>query len=180
VTNEERLWHGVKKGDISEVAAALEQGADANCRDKIKRTPLMEAAKRGRLPILELLLDGGADVNAQDFSGETPLMSAIAPHQLAAVQLLVASGAAKPAADGEAEKCVRKIRHQQIVTCFSTLFSIVLFLYGQRRIAKDKELQQIECIEMAFKVYGEIVTLQKYQRMARIIKKHVAEDSDDN
>lgn len=164
------LWHGVKKGDTAEVSAALEQGADVNYRDKINRTPLMEAAKRGRLPVLELLLARGADVNAKDHSGLTPLMSAIAPHQLATVQLLVASGADAPHADKDGEKCFRKIRQQQIVTVFSTLFSIALFLYGQRRTAKDKELQQIEWIEMAFRVYGEVVTFQKYQQMAQIIK----------
>lgn len=164
------LWHGVKKGDAAEVSAAMEQGADVNCRDKINRTPLMEAAKRGRLPILELLLARGADVNAKDHSGLTPLMSAIAPHQLATVRLLVASGADSAHADKDSEKCFRKIRQQQVVTVFSTLFSIALFVYGQRRVAKDRELQQIEWIEMAFRVYGEIVTFQKYQQMAQIIK----------
>jgi len=165
-----RLWHGVKKGDAAEVSAAMEQGADVNCRDKINRTPLMEAAKRGRLPILDLLLAKGADINAKDHSGLTPLMYAIAPHQLATVQLLVAIGADAPLVDKDGEKCFRKIRKQQIVTVFSTLCSIIMFLYGQRRIAKDRELQQIEWIEMAFRVYGEIITFQKYQRMAQIIK----------
>ncbi len=165
-----RLWRAVKKGSVAEVEAALEQGADANCRDKTQRTPLMEAAKRGRLPILELLLTKGANINAKDHSGLTPLMYAIAPHQVATVRLLAAIGADATRSDKDGEKCFRKIRQQQAVTVFSTLFSIALFIFGQRRVAKDRELQQVEWIEMAFKVYGEIITFQKYEQMARILK----------
>ena len=165
-----RLWRGVKKGNAAEVAAALEQGADVDCRDRLQRTPLMEAAKRGRLPVLELLLARGADINAVDYSGLTPLMSAITPYQVATVRLLIAEGADAAQADEDGEKCFRKIRKQQVVAVCSTLFSIALFAYGQRRAAKDRELQQIEWFEMAFRVYGEIVTLQKYEQMARMLK----------
>ena len=165
-----RLWRGVKKGDTVEVTAALEQGALVDSRDKLERTPLMEAAKRGRLPVIRLLLVKGADVNAKDYSGQTPLVSAITPHQLTTVRLLIASGASVSQADTDGEKAYRKARKQQILTGFGALLRCALFLYFQQNTAKDKELQQIEWFEMAFRVYGEIVTLQKYQRIAQIIK----------
>ena len=58
------------------VQAFIAHGADINAKNKLKATPLMEAANYGRSASVKLLLEHGADVNAIDDFKMTALQMA--------------------------------------------------------------------------------------------------------
>ena len=64
---ENRLLAAIKKGSISEINQAIQDGANVNATDDKGWTPLMLAcdneASKG---VIELLIAKGADVNATD------------------------------------------------------------------------------------------------------------------
>jgi len=68
------LRDAAARGQIQEVRAALERGADVNTADELGRTALMLAAFDGHTAIVHLLLSKGAQVNIRDSSGRTALM----------------------------------------------------------------------------------------------------------
>ena len=80
-------------GKIEEVSKLLEEGADPNTLDKVKRTPIYWAAQNGHIEVMKLLLEKGATVNMGDNTGYSPLWIASQHKQLPAVKLLLASGA---------------------------------------------------------------------------------------
>ena len=166
----DRLWRGVKKGNTAEVSAALEQGASADARDDLRRTPLMEAAKRGRRSIISLLLAQGADINAQDKEGDTPLVHALLPDYTEVIALLLGNGANPAVANKKGDTAFKQLNQKQRILGVTTLVSLLLFIQGQRRPTKDKELQKIEIVEMGVKLYGVFVTYQKYGNMKQLLQ----------
>ncbi|CAG0989133.1 protein phosphatase 1 regulatory subunit 27 [Rhodocyclaceae bacterium] len=88
-----KLFEAAGKGDTDAAEEALEEGADINAVDKLKRTPLFGAAFYNRAGTVRLLAERGADVNAKDFSGFSPLHAAVAAGSREAVAALVAKGA---------------------------------------------------------------------------------------
>ncbi|MDK9724873.1 MAG: ankyrin repeat domain-containing protein [Sterolibacteriaceae bacterium MAG5] len=88
-----KLFEAAGKGDTDAVEEAIEEGADLNAVDKLKRTPLFGAAFYNRVGTVRLLAERGADVNAKDFSGFAPLHAAVAAGSREAVAALVAKGA---------------------------------------------------------------------------------------
>src|SRR5436190_22519010 len=73
------LWDGIESGDVSEVKAALDRGANVDGIPESEKfeavSPLAWAASDGKIEIVRLLLDRGADVNMNDGWG-TPLFHA--------------------------------------------------------------------------------------------------------
>lgn len=67
------LLAAVCNNDMKTVRALLKSGADVNCIDNERCTPLHRAAEDGRYGITKLLLKHGADVHVCDKDGETPL-----------------------------------------------------------------------------------------------------------
>jgi len=67
-TNQDvKLFNAAQRGNLEEIRALLEQGADINIRLGVDQwTPLMTAAREGRLEAVELLLAEGADPNIRD------------------------------------------------------------------------------------------------------------------
>ena len=61
-----------RKGHIEVARFLLDNGADANARDKHKSTPLHLATKGGHVGVVRVLLDRGADATAKDELGATP------------------------------------------------------------------------------------------------------------
>ena len=58
------LLDAVWNGDLYQVCALIEKGADVNSRGDFRYTPLIIAAKHGRFEIAKVLCEKGADVNA--------------------------------------------------------------------------------------------------------------------
>lgn len=78
------------------VQRCLNEGADANAKDRYGDTPLHRAGMVGDPAVVHALVSAGADVNARNNSGETPLHKA---GSAAAVMILVNAGADPNAAD---------------------------------------------------------------------------------
>ena len=66
--------------------------ADANARDKNRRTPLHLVSEQGYLHGVQLLLDCGADVKTRDKDNMTPLHLALQSGHLKVVRLLLNCG----------------------------------------------------------------------------------------
>ncbi|MGE5204521.1 MAG: ankyrin repeat domain-containing protein [Chlamydiota bacterium] len=61
------------RGNIEEIAALIEAGAEINAPSELGNTPLHEAVGQGHLQAIHFLLDLGASPDAKNDSGETPL-----------------------------------------------------------------------------------------------------------
>jgi hypothetical protein len=69
-----KLLEAVKHSDTAAIRVCTNEGADVNCKDEFKFTPLAWAVMLGDAPGVQLLLDHGADINAADDQGQTALM----------------------------------------------------------------------------------------------------------
>jgi len=72
------LFDAVKNGDLEQIKQLISSGADPNCRDEQRRTPLMLAVNKpfkssDDLKPVQLLLSCGADLNLQDNQGNFAL-----------------------------------------------------------------------------------------------------------
>lgn len=88
-SNEEMLFHRVKKGQIKEVANLLKLGVYINTLDEHGRTPLHYAVQIGQIDLVKLLLDAEALVNEKDEVGKTPLHYAVQSGQIDLVKLFL-------------------------------------------------------------------------------------------
>ena len=77
------------KGDLDEIRAQLDSGANIDSRDALGRTPLHMAAFYGRLKAKEFLIVRGPDINAKDNVGMTPLHAAVLSGGRQAVEVLI-------------------------------------------------------------------------------------------
>ncbi len=80
-------------GNLPEVKAMLEKGADPNMSAPNGKTALMAACHSGHRKVAELLLEKGADPNLQSPAGKTALMVAIEAKRLGMAELLLKQGA---------------------------------------------------------------------------------------
>ena len=87
------LHRAAARGDIIKIKQLLKQGADTECRDKNKRTPLHEAACFNQAGAIDVLLNAGANIEAKSYNGETPLVMAAAYSKKEAISILLAEGA---------------------------------------------------------------------------------------
>src|SRR6476660_6630161 len=62
----DKFWKAVRKGDVPETTALLDQGAEVNAKFRYGATALFKAAERGHLEIVKILLARGADVSVKD------------------------------------------------------------------------------------------------------------------
>ena len=70
----ERPLHvAASRGNMDEVTALVEAGAEVNAPGDLGNTPLHEAVGQGHLATVQFLLDHGASVDVQNELGETPL-----------------------------------------------------------------------------------------------------------
>ena len=101
------LWNACAYGDPSEIAQALDEGADPNGRGLHGWTPLIlsiihgrdESLPHGRNEALRLLLARGADLDLADDGGATPAMRAAMHGRLDALRFLADRGADLDAID---------------------------------------------------------------------------------
>ena len=61
------------RGNMEEIAALVEGGAEVNAPGDLGNTPLHEAVGQGHMKAVRYLLDHGASPDAQNEFGETPL-----------------------------------------------------------------------------------------------------------
>lgn len=87
------LLHAALAGDNNLALAALEEGADPNCRDQVGNTPLMRAAAHDDVVMLQLLVEAGADPNSVNQYGSTALIKAAIHDRANAAKELIRCGA---------------------------------------------------------------------------------------
>lgn len=94
----ELIW-AMRKGDLRAVQDQLEKGADINCADYDRRTPLHLAAAENQIEVVQFLIDRmrdgdvSIDLNVRDRWGGTPLDDALLHGHTAMVDLLRAAHA---------------------------------------------------------------------------------------
>lgn len=93
------LLIAVKKGSYVDAHTALRNGADVNCRDIDKETPLWFAVANNSSDLCELILRHKPSVDLADKNGVTPLMNAIRNGRLKIAEQLHRDGANVNAVD---------------------------------------------------------------------------------
>jgi ankyrin repeat protein len=87
------LIRAAARGDLREVNALLERGANVNAEDDVHNSALNEAAHAGSIEVAERLLAAGAELEHKGGADLTPLMNAAVTGQVNVVRLLLAKGA---------------------------------------------------------------------------------------
>jgi uncharacterized protein len=90
---QDALLAAAKAGDVGQVRAQLEAGADVNARDSGQRTALLNAVRGGQLPVVRALIEVGANLDLRDLEGRTALMEAARRKEAMPALDLVAAGA---------------------------------------------------------------------------------------
>jgi len=86
----DQFWEAVRKGDVTQVTAFLDKGADVNAKFRYGATALFKAAERGHLEVVKVLLARGADVAVKDtFYGATAMTWAISNGHVEVVRALL-------------------------------------------------------------------------------------------
>jgi ankyrin repeat protein/beta-lactamase regulating signal transducer with metallopeptidase domain len=87
------LYEAAGQGDIAEIDALLQSGADVNAALSGDGSPLIAAARNGRVEVVRHLLDRGADANMAVLGDASPLIEAARTGSTAIVALLLDRGA---------------------------------------------------------------------------------------
>ena len=147
---ENRLLAAIKKGSISEINQAIQNGAKVNAKDDKGWTPLMLACENAdsnenSKEVIELLIAKGADVNATDNDGWTPLMFACENEEAKAkevIELLIAKGADVNATDNDGltplMHAIRFKTSEKVIELLSTKLS-ELFAALKADLKKSKQ-----------------------------------------
>jgi len=86
----DQMWEAVRKGDLAQVTALLDKGADVNAKFRYGTTALFKAAERGHTDIVKLLIARGADVTVKDtFYSATAMTWALENNHAGAVAALL-------------------------------------------------------------------------------------------
>jgi len=88
------LVEAIQSGDIAQLRAAIDAGADLETRDGQGRTPLLLAVHADAAEAAKLLIQAGADVNARDAVKDTPFLYAGAEGRNEILKAILASGRA--------------------------------------------------------------------------------------
>jgi hypothetical protein len=80
-------------GNLAEVNALLDRGANVNAEDDVRNSALNEAAYAGHAAVAERLLVAGAELEHKGGADLTPLMNAAVTGHIDVVRLLLAKGA---------------------------------------------------------------------------------------
>jgi len=97
--NQTPLFLASRNGRLEVAQFLLENGADLQCLDWLKRSPLHGASENGHYDVTRFLLDKGADADARDAHLWTPLHMASKTGQFTVAQLLLDYGAEVDAQD---------------------------------------------------------------------------------
>jgi ankyrin repeat protein len=98
---QDALLAAAKQGDVGQIRAQLQAGADVNARDGGQRTALLHAVRGGHLPAVRALIEADAGLDQRDPEGRTALMEAARRKEAMPAVDLVAAGADVNIADRE-------------------------------------------------------------------------------
>ena len=98
---QDALITAAKQGDVGQVRAQLQAGADVNARDNAQRTALLLATRGGQGAVVRALIEAGAGLDARDQDGRTALMEAARRKEAMLALDLVAAGADVNVADND-------------------------------------------------------------------------------
>jgi uncharacterized protein len=98
---QDALIAAAKQGDVGQVRAQLQAGADVNARDSAQRTALLQAVRAGQRPVVRALIEAGAGLDARDQDGRTALMEAARRKEAIFALDIVAAGADVNVADND-------------------------------------------------------------------------------
>ena len=96
---QDALIAAAKEGDVGQIRAQLQAGADVNARDGAQRTALLLAVRSGPRAVVRALIEAGAGLDARDQDGRTALMEAARRKEAMLALDLVAAGADVNVAD---------------------------------------------------------------------------------
>jgi ankyrin repeat protein len=96
---QDALFAAAKQGDVRQIRAQLQAGADMNARDGGQRTALLHAVRGGQLAAVRALIEAGAALDIRDQDGGTALMEAARRKEAMPALDLVAAGADVNVAD---------------------------------------------------------------------------------
>jgi hypothetical protein len=86
----DQFWEAVRQGDVANVTALLDKGADVNAKFRYGTTALFKAAERGHVEVVKILLARGADVAVKDtFYGATAMSWALQNNHVEVVKQLL-------------------------------------------------------------------------------------------
>jgi ankyrin repeat protein len=89
-----RLYAAARRGDIAQVSALIDRGADPNeAGDEHGTTAMTTASFLGHVEVVRLLLERGADIDRPNKFGARPLFSAANNAKLRVIQVLLKAGA---------------------------------------------------------------------------------------
>lgn len=81
------------KGDLDQIVELLKKGANVNCVDEYKWTPIHYAILKGNVEVIEELIKNKANINLKDKDGQTELMLAAKKNKIEIIELLIKNGA---------------------------------------------------------------------------------------
>jgi ankyrin repeat protein len=90
---QDALIAAAKQGNVGQIRAQLDAGADVNARDGGQRTALLHAVRGGQLAAVRALIEAGAGLDERDQDGRTALMEAARRKEAMPALDLVAAGA---------------------------------------------------------------------------------------
>ena len=98
---QDALIAAARQGDVGQIRAQIQAGADVNARDGAQRTALLNAVRAGQLAAVRALIEAGARLDERDQDGRTGLMEAARRKEAMPAVDLVAAGADVNVADKE-------------------------------------------------------------------------------
>jgi len=122
------IFYLARFGKIETIKYAIENGANADLRDKYGQTPLYYASREGHLSIVKLLVELGANINNLDnLSNQTALFYAAREGKLDALKYLVSQGADPFHVDNKKQSAINYAKKYGKLDALMYLQSLLVF-----------------------------------------------------
>jgi len=130
------LLQAAAAGDLAQVKALLNAGADVNAKDELGWTPLMKACfnddvDHGFPEVAQTLIDAGADIEAQIVYGTRALMLAAGRGEAGVVDVLLKAGADVLATNEGGRTALMMVKEKFYVEVINQLHEAEMALKGE-------------------------------------------------